>query len=55
MSAPTGRPACVRPGGTAGMHQWTPDEEAAALGPNLTDSEIAELETPYQPQDNYWW
>jgi hypothetical protein len=27
----------------------------AALDLVLTDGEIAELQAPYQPQDNYWW
>jgi len=30
-------------------------DAVAALGLELTDGEIAELETPYTPQDNYWW
>ncbi|MFI6070304.1 aldo/keto reductase [Actinoplanes sp. NPDC051343] len=30
-------------------------DAVAALDLVLTDGEIAELEAPYQPQDNYWW
>jgi aryl-alcohol dehydrogenase-like predicted oxidoreductase len=30
-------------------------DAVAALELNLTDDEIAGLETPYRPQDNYWW
>jgi aryl-alcohol dehydrogenase-like predicted oxidoreductase len=30
-------------------------DAVAALALDLTADEIAELETPYQPQDNYWW
>jgi aryl-alcohol dehydrogenase-like predicted oxidoreductase len=30
-------------------------DAAAALTLELTDTEIAELEAPYTPQDNYWW
>ncbi|MCM4078088.1 hypothetical protein [Paractinoplanes hotanensis] len=30
-------------------------DAVAALGLDLTGSEIADLEAPYQPQDNYWW
>ncbi|GAA0483173.1 oxidoreductase [Paractinoplanes deccanensis] len=30
-------------------------DAVAALDLRLTDAEIAELEAPYQPQDNYWW
>ncbi|GAB3845623.1 aldo/keto reductase [Dactylosporangium cerinum] len=30
-------------------------DAVAALGLALTDSEIAALEAPYTPQDNYWW
>ncbi|MFC4068936.1 aldo/keto reductase [Actinoplanes subglobosus] len=30
-------------------------DAVAALGLRLTDDEIARLEGPYQPQDNYWW
>jgi aryl-alcohol dehydrogenase-like predicted oxidoreductase len=30
-------------------------DAVAALALNLTAEEIAGLEAPYQPQDNYWW
>jgi aryl-alcohol dehydrogenase-like predicted oxidoreductase len=30
-------------------------DAVAALDLTLTDSETAELEQPYAPQDNYWW
>ena len=30
-------------------------DAVAALALTLTDDEVTELETPYQPQDNYWW
>lgn len=30
-------------------------DAVAALDLSLTDAEIADLETPYHPQDNYWW
>ncbi|WP_184950789.1 aldo/keto reductase [Paractinoplanes abujensis] len=30
-------------------------DAVAALEVHLTESEIADLETPYLPQDNYWW
>ncbi|GIE29560.1 NADP-dependent aryl-alcohol dehydrogenase [Actinoplanes italicus] len=30
-------------------------DAVAALDLTLTADEIAELETPYRPQDNYWW
>ncbi|MFI5908944.1 aldo/keto reductase [Dactylosporangium sp. NPDC051541] len=30
-------------------------DAVAALDLTLTDAEIAELEQPYTPQDNYWW
>jgi aryl-alcohol dehydrogenase-like predicted oxidoreductase len=30
-------------------------DAVAALEIDLAESEIAELETPYQAQDNYWW
>jgi aryl-alcohol dehydrogenase-like predicted oxidoreductase len=30
-------------------------DAVAALALELTDEEIAELDAPYQPQDNYWW
>ncbi|WP_238009125.1 aldo/keto reductase [Dactylosporangium sp. AC04546] len=30
-------------------------DAVGALGLDLTDTEIAELEAPYTPQDNYWW
>ncbi|WP_306205129.1 aldo/keto reductase [Actinoplanes sp. RD1] len=30
-------------------------DAVAALELKLTAAEIAELEAPYQPQDNYWW
>jgi aryl-alcohol dehydrogenase-like predicted oxidoreductase len=30
-------------------------DAVAALEITLTDQEIAELEAPYLPQDNYWW
>jgi aryl-alcohol dehydrogenase-like predicted oxidoreductase len=30
-------------------------DAVAALDLHLTDAEIAELEQPYTPQDNYWW
>jgi len=30
-------------------------DAVAALDLRLTDEEIAELEAPYRPQDNYWW
>jgi len=30
-------------------------DAVAALELNLTDGEVAELEAPYLPQDNYWW
>ncbi|MEU8238304.1 aldo/keto reductase [Actinoplanes missouriensis] len=30
-------------------------DAVAALDLTLTEEEIAALETPYQPQDNYWW
>jgi aryl-alcohol dehydrogenase-like predicted oxidoreductase len=30
-------------------------DAAAALALELTDTEIAALEAPYSPQDNYWW
>jgi aryl-alcohol dehydrogenase-like predicted oxidoreductase len=30
-------------------------DAVAALDLDLTDGEIAELEAPYTPQDNYWW
>jgi aryl-alcohol dehydrogenase-like predicted oxidoreductase len=30
-------------------------DAVAALALDLTGAEIADLEAPYQPQDNYWW
>ena len=30
-------------------------DAVAALALHLTDDEVAGLESPYQPQDNYWW
>jgi aryl-alcohol dehydrogenase-like predicted oxidoreductase len=30
-------------------------DAVAALALDLTEAEIAALEAPYQPQDNYWW
>jgi aryl-alcohol dehydrogenase-like predicted oxidoreductase len=30
-------------------------DAVAALEIRLTEGEIAELEAPYLPQDNYWW
>jgi len=30
-------------------------DAVAALGVTLTDDELAALEEPYTPQDNYWW
>ncbi|SDT16911.1 Predicted oxidoreductase [Actinoplanes derwentensis] len=31
------------------------NDAVASLALDLTEDEIAELEAPYQPQDNYWW
>ena len=30
-------------------------DAVAALELSLTDDEVAALEEPYTPQDNYWW
>jgi aryl-alcohol dehydrogenase-like predicted oxidoreductase len=30
-------------------------DAVAALDLSLTEAEIAELQAPYTPQDNYWW
>jgi aryl-alcohol dehydrogenase-like predicted oxidoreductase len=30
-------------------------DAVAALRITLTDDEVAALEEPYTPQDNYWW
>jgi aryl-alcohol dehydrogenase-like predicted oxidoreductase len=30
-------------------------DAVAALDLELADDEVADLEAPYTPQDNYWW
>ncbi|MET8154328.1 aldo/keto reductase [Actinoplanes sp. NPDC049668] len=44
--------ACPIVGATRPNHL---QDAVAALALDLTDDEIAELETPYRPQENYWW
>jgi 1-deoxyxylulose-5-phosphate synthase len=44
--------ACPIVGATKPHHL---QDAVAALTVSLTEEEIAELEAPYRPQDNYWW